>query len=265
MLFGTHATGRRIQPRAQRSRSRTAGQKLARRLKLSCMTQSNALCGSSVGKRNSRRQKLMRRLIHAQANVRSTPNSTATFVRKSGARCVNLKKAGHNPAFNLLPFVSRLCNMQISMCLLCPLPTGSPMRPASWGVRRMLFGYSSHSRWQSCSRRWFAEYPRLYTLHSTPYILHSTPYALHRRSRHQSCARRWLAVSPVFPCQSVLIRGRYISATCCVLPVVWQCSRLFPFAPVAVLCSAMVRRVSSPLHLTLYTLHQKNHQKCIFL
>ena len=122
----------------------------------------------------------------------------------------------------------------------------------------MLFGYSSHYRWLSCSRRWFAEYPCLYTLRSPP-------YALHRRSRHQSCARRWLAVSPVFPCQSVLIRGRYISATCCVLPVVWQCSRLFPFAPVAVLCSAMVRRVSSPLHLTLYTLHQKNHQKCIFL
>lgn len=38
-------------------------------------------------------------------------------------------KAGHNPAFNLLPFVSRLCNLQISMCLLCPLP-------------RMLLGYS---------------------------------------------------------------------------------------------------------------------------
>ena len=119
----------------------------------------------------------MRRLIHAQANVRSTPNSTATFVRKSGARCVNLKKAGHNPAFNLLPFVSRLCNMQISMCLLCPLPTGSPMTPASRGVRRMLFGYPSHSRCWFGSRRWFAEYPRLYTLRATPYTLHL--YALH--------------------------------------------------------------------------------------
>ena len=32
------------------------------------------------------------------------------------------------------------------------------MTPASWGVRRMLFGHSSHSRWLSCSRRWFAEY-----------------------------------------------------------------------------------------------------------
>ena len=124
-------------------------------------------------------------------------------------------KAGHNPAFNILPFASRLCNMQISMCLLCPLPTGSPMTPASWGVRRMLFGYSSHSRWLSCAQRWFA-------------------------------------VSPVFPCQSVLIRGRYIfPAICCVLPVVWQCSRLFPFAPVG--CHALVIPITSkslPLHPT---------------
>ena len=43
------------------------------------------------------------------------------------------------------------------------------MTPASWGVRRMLFGYSSHYRWLSCSRRGFAEYPRLYTLHLTLY------------------------------------------------------------------------------------------------
>ena len=73
------------------------------------------------------------------------------------------------------------------MCLLCPLPTGSPMTPASWGVRRMLFGYSSHSRWLSCARRWFAEYPRLYTLHLTPYTLHLTLYALHVYSHHLSC------------------------------------------------------------------------------
>ena len=231
------------------------------------------------------------------------------------------------------------------MCLLCPLPTGSPMTPASWGVRRMLFGYFSHSRWLSCARRWFAEYPpplhltlytlhstpytprptqafppsvmctavvrrvssvsvsirahlwavylprhllcfasglaifsplsfrsrgclvlgddspsipRLYTLHSTPYTLRPTPHALHRRSHHLSCARRWLAVSPVFPCQSVLIRGRYISAICCVLPVVWQCSRLFPFTPIG--CHALVIPITSkslPLRPTLYTLHQK--------
>ena len=64
------------------------------------------------------------------------------------------------------------------MCLLCPLLTGAPMTPASWGVRRMLFGYSSHSRWLSCSRRWFAEYPRLYTLHLTLYTLHSALYTL---------------------------------------------------------------------------------------
>ena len=176
MLFRTHATGRRIQPRAQRSRSKTAGQKLARRPKLSCMIQSNERCGSSVGKRNSRRRSPMLQLIHAQASARSTPSSIATFVQKSGTSYLNRLKAGHNPAFNLLPFVSRLCNMQISMCLLCPLPTGSPMTHASWSVRRMLFGHSSHFRWLSCSRRWFAEYPRLYTLHPTPYTLHSAPY-----------------------------------------------------------------------------------------
>ena len=175
-------------------------------------------------------------------------------------------KAGHNPAFNLYPFVSRLCNMQISMCLLCPLPTGSPMTPASWGVRRMLFGYSSHSRWLSCARRWFAEYPP--PLHFTPYTLHSALYTL-RPTQAFPPSVMCTAVARRVSRVSVSIRARlwavHLPATCCVLPVVWQCSRLFPFAPVAVLCSAMVRRVSSPLHLTLYTLHQKNHQKCIFL
>ena len=63
------------------------------------------------------------------------------------------------------------------MYLLCPLPAGSPMTPASWGVRRMLFGYSSHSRWLSCSRRWFAEYPP--PLHFTPYTLHLYTLRLH--------------------------------------------------------------------------------------
>ena len=115
-------------------------------------------------------------------------------------------KAGHNPAFNLLPFVSRLCNMQISMCLLCPLPTGSPMTPASWGVRRISFGYFCVVQASALSRRtsschWlnprrirrvssplhptlytsppaaglalgvFAEYPRLYTLHTLMAVL----------------------------------------------------------------------------------------------
>ena len=106
-------------------------------------------------------------------------------------------KAGHNPAFNLLPFVSRLCNMQISMCLLCPLPTGSPMTPASWGVRGMLFGYSSHSRWLSCSRRWFAEYPHLYTLHSTPYT--GVPVISHVHGGGSPC----LLCFRVNPCSSV--------------------------------------------------------------
>ena len=91
----------------------------------------------------------------------------------------------------------------------------------------------------------------LFTLHSTP--LRSTPYALDRRSHHLSCARRWLAVSPVFPCQSVLVCGRYISATCCVLPVVWQGSRLFPFAPAG--CLVLGDGSPSIPAFTLYTLH----------
>ena len=200
MLFRTHATGRRTQPRVQRSRSRTAGQKLARRPKLSCIIQSNERFGSSVGKRNSRRRSPMLQLIHAQANARSTPSSTAMFVQKSGTSYLNMLKAGHNPAFNLLPFVSRLCNMQISMCLLCPLPTGSPMPPASWGVRRMLFGYSSHSRWLSCARRFPAAYPRLYTLHSTPYTLHLEPNPHHKSVKN--------VVFTLFPCS---VRNFFVS------------------------------------------------------
>ena len=148
-------------------------------------------------------------------------------------------KAGHNPAFNLFPFVSRLCNMQISMCLLCPLPTGSPMTQllrhgvldeCYSGIPRtpagcLVLGDGSPS------------IPRLYTLHLTPYTLQLTLYALHVYSHHQSCARR-LTVSPVFPCQSVFIRGRYIfPAICCVLPVVWQYSRLFSFAPATIMLS----------------------------
>ena len=83
---------------------------------------------------------------------------------------------------------------------LCPFPTGSPMTPASWGVRRMSFGYfcvvqtlaifrrasSCHWLYPRRIRRvnpvflfvYCLEYhsssPRLYTLHSTPYTLHPT-------------------------------------------------------------------------------------------
>ena len=138
------------------------------------------------------------------------------------------------------------------MCHLCPLPTGSPMTPASWGVRRMLFGYSSHSRWLSCSRRWFAEYPP--PLHFTPYTLRPTPYALHRRSLHLSCARRCSPCLPCFrvnPCSSV----GGISPT----PVVfcqWSGNILASFLslPLAVMLSRISPRVSPPLHPTLYAL-----------
>ena len=82
-------------------------------------------------------------------------------------------------------------------CLLCPLPTGSPMTPASWSVRRMLFGYSSHSRWLSCARRWFAEYPHLYALHPTPYT--GVPTICHVRGGGSPC----LPCFRVNPCSSV--------------------------------------------------------------
>ena len=67
---------------------------LVRRSKLSCMIQSNALCGSSVGKRNSRRRNLMLLLTHARTNARFTSSLTAMSVRKSGASCVKQKKGG---------------------------------------------------------------------------------------------------------------------------------------------------------------------------
>ena len=73
----------------------------------------------------------------------------------------------------------------------------------------------------------------LYTLHSTLYTLRPTQ-AFPPSVMCTAVARR---VSRV----SVSIRARlwavHLPATCCVLPVVWQYSRLFPFAPVAVLCS----------------------------
>ena len=130
------------------------------------------------------------------------------------------------------------------------------MTPASWGVRRMLFGYYSHSRWLSCSRRWFAEYPP--PLHLTLYTLRPTPYALHRRSHHLSCARRWFAVSSVFrvnPCSSV----SGISP----LPVVfcqWSGNILASFLslPLAVMLSRISPRVSPAF--TLYTLHSTPYQ-----
>ena len=37
--------------------------------------------------------------------------------------------------------------------LLCLLPTGSPMTPASWGVRRMSFGYFYVAQTSALSRR----------------------------------------------------------------------------------------------------------------
>ena len=81
------------------------------------------------------------------------------------------------------------------------------MTPASWGVRRMLFGYSSHSRWLSRSRRWFAEYSpplhfspctlHLYALYPTPYT--GVPTICHVRGGGSPC----LPCFRVNPCSSV--------------------------------------------------------------
>ena len=71
-----------------------------------------------------------------------------------------------------------------------------------------------------------------------------------------------LAVSPVFPCQSVFIRGRYIfPATCCVFNIL----AYFLSLPLAIMLSWFPSRVNPclyTLHFTPYT--KNNHQKCIF-
>ena len=130
----------------------------------------------------------------------------------------------------------------------------------------MLFGYSSHSRWLSCSRRWFAEYPP--PLHFTPYALHFTAYTL-RLTRVFPPSVMCTAVARRVSRVSVSIRVHpwavYLRHLLCFASV-WQYSRLFPFAPVAVLCSWFPSQVNPclyTLHFTPYT--KNNHQKCIFL
>ena len=56
---------------------------------------------------------------------------------------------------NLFCFAYWFCARRSRRVLLCPFPAGSPMTPASWGVRRMLFGSSFLSR----PRRFPAEHP----------------------------------------------------------------------------------------------------------
>ena len=130
------------------------------------------------------------------------------------------------------------------------------MTPASWGVRRMLFGYSSHSRWLSRSRRWFAEYSpplhfspytlHLYALYPTPYT--SVPTICHVRGGGSPC----LPCFHVNPCSSV--GGIYSppSVVCCQ----WSGNILASFLslPLAVMLSRISPRVSPPLHPTLYAL-----------
>ena len=132
---------------------------------------------------------------------------------------------------------------------LCPFPTGSPMTPASWGVRRMPFGYFCVVQTSALSRRasschWLyprrirrvnpaflfvyclechSSSPRLYTLHSTPY----TPHWL-------SCS----AGSPITLPPSVLLCGVSDNTLLGCPALAHPCARFSP-----------------PLHSTLYTLH----------
>ena len=135
------------------------------------------------------------------------------------------------------------------------LTHGSPMTPASWGVRRMLFGYSSHSRWLSCARRWFAEYPHLYALHPTPYT--GVPTICHVRGGGSPC----LPCFRVNPCSSV---GG--TSPCHLLCFA---SGLAIFSPLSfrsrgcLVLADFPASKSLPLHLTHSPLHQKNHQKDI--
>ena len=135
---------------------------------------------------------------------------------------------------------------------------GSPMTPASWGVRRMLFGYSSHSRWLSCSRRWFAEYPP--PLHFTPYTLHSTLYTL--RLTH--------VFPPSVMCTAIARRVSRVSVSIRAHPWAVYLRYLLCFASGLAIFSPLsfrsrgslvlvipITSKSLPLHLTLYTLHQK--------
>ena len=129
------------------------------------------------------------------------------------------------------------------------------MTPASWGVRRMSFGYSSCSRWLSCSRRWFAEYSP--PLHSTPYTLHlyalhPTPYTgvptiCHVHGGGSPC----LPCFRVNPCSSV----GGISSPLPVMFCHWSGNILASFLslPLAVMLSRISPRVSPPLHSTPYT------------
>jgi hypothetical protein len=125
------------------------------------------------------------------------------------------------------------------------------MTPASWGVRRMLFGYPSHSRWLSCSRRGFAEYPP--PLHFTPYTF--TLYTL-RPTQAFPPSVMCTAVARRVSRVSMSIRARlwavHLPATYCVLPVVWQYSRLFPFTPIG--CHALADFPASIPTFTPYTL-----------
>ena len=65
----------------------------------------NAPCEKPNGRRSSKKPKPTLRLTHTRASARSTSSSTATSAQKSGAPCLKMKKAGHNPAF---PLASRL-------------------------------------------------------------------------------------------------------------------------------------------------------------
>ena len=111
-----------------------------------------------------------------------------------------------------------------------------------------------------------ARFSSLYTIHPTPRQSRPTPYTLHLTQqlaaflytlhptqvfRHLSCVRRWLAVSSLFPCQSVLIRGRYVSRHLfCFCQWSGNIFASFLVLPLAVFCSRLSPRVFPTPHLS---------------
>ena len=113
--------------------------------------------------------------------------------------------------------------------LLCPLPTGSPMTPASWGVRRMSFGClyvvqtsALSRRASSCHwlnpRRICRVNPRLFVCllsrisFEFPPPLHLTPYTLHPSSPPVLYTLSGTFASVVHPCRLFPPVGEY---PCC--------------------------------------------------
>ena len=156
-------------------------------------------------------------------------------------------KAGHNPAFNLLPFVSRLCNMQISMCLLCPLPTGSPMT-------QLL----RHGVLDEC----YSGIPRtpagcLVLGDFPPPILAFTPYTLHPTPNETSPRSSLFHSFTISHIHTSVCTDLLFSFVHC---LEYHSSVFFVYPPFPhLLCTSRFHREKSP------SINKKSHQNAIFL